>query len=70
MGGRGRHGAVNAEKAKSSPLPDSLILQLPSQAPNAGGKPGSTIGPAIDSAFGSFDSFKEGFSNAAATVFG
>ncbi len=39
-------------------------------APSAGGNPGGELAAAIDSAFGSFDSFKEAFSNAAATRFG
>lgn len=37
---------------------------------NGGGKPAGALASAIDSAFGSFDSFKEKFSNAAATRFG
>jgi Fe-Mn family superoxide dismutase len=36
----------------------------------SGGTPSGTIASAIDSAFGSFDAFKESFSNAAATRFG
>ncbi|MBI4053662.1 MAG: superoxide dismutase [Candidatus Diapherotrites archaeon] len=39
-------------------------------APNAGGKPGGELAKEIDKAFGSFDKFKETFSNAAATRFG
>ncbi|HUX11966.1 MAG TPA: superoxide dismutase [Spirochaetia bacterium] len=39
-------------------------------APNAGGTPDGDIGSAIRSAFGSFDKFKELFSDAAATRFG
>ena len=39
-------------------------------SPNGGGDPTGDIKAAIDSAFGSFDSFKEKFSNAAATQFG
>ena len=39
-------------------------------APNAGGNPSGDIAGAIDSAFGSFDKFKEEFSAAAATRFG
>ena len=35
-----------------------------------GGKPSGSLAAAIDSAFGSFDAFKEQFSNAAATRFG
>jgi Fe-Mn family superoxide dismutase len=38
--------------------------------PNAGGNPSGELAAAIDSAFGSFDSFKEKFANAAATQFG
>ena len=39
-------------------------------APNAGGKPSGDLGSAIDSTFGSFDTFKEQFAKAAATRFG
>ena len=39
-------------------------------SPNGGGNPSGSLKSAIDSAFGSFDSFKEAFSNAAATRFG
>lgn len=39
-------------------------------APDAGGNPTGEVASAIDSAFGSFDKFKEEFSNAAATRFG
>ena len=39
-------------------------------SPNGGGNPSGSLSNAIDSAFGSFDSFKEAFSNAAATRFG
>ena len=39
-------------------------------SPNGGGTPGGDLGDAIKSAFGSFDSFKQEFSNAAATRFG
>lgn len=39
-------------------------------SPNGGGKPSGELASAIDSAFGSFDKFKEEFSNAAATRFG
>lgn len=39
-------------------------------SPNGGGQPGGEIASAIDSTFGSFDAFKEEFSNAAATRFG
>lgn len=38
--------------------------------PNAGGKPTGELADAIDKAFGSFDTFKEKFSAAAATRFG
>jgi Fe-Mn family superoxide dismutase len=37
---------------------------------NGGGSPSGALGEAIDSAFGSFDKFKEEFANAAATRFG
>ncbi|PVX50074.1 Fe-Mn family superoxide dismutase [Balneicella halophila] len=39
-------------------------------APNAGGSPKGDLADAIDNDFGSFDKFKEEFSNAAATQFG
>jgi len=39
-------------------------------SPKGGGKPSGDLANAIDSAFGSFDSFKEKFSNAAKTQFG
>jgi len=39
-------------------------------APNAGGLPTGELASAIDTAFGSFDAFKEEFSKAAATRFG
>lgn len=39
-------------------------------SPDGGGAPNGALGSAIDSAFGSFDSFKESFSNAAGTRFG
>lgn len=39
-------------------------------APNTGGQPGGDLGDAINKYFGSFDKFKEEFSNAAATRFG
>lgn len=39
-------------------------------SPNGGGAPSGDIADAINSAFGSFDSFKEKFGNAAATQFG
>lgn len=38
--------------------------------PGKGGAPTGKLATAIDGAFGSFDAFKEKFSNAAATVFG
>jgi Fe-Mn family superoxide dismutase len=38
--------------------------------PSAGGEPSGDLADAIDEAFGSFDSFKETFSKAAATRFG
>lgn len=39
-------------------------------SPSGGGKPEGEIAKVIDSTFGSFDAFKEKFSNAAATRFG
>ena len=39
-------------------------------SPNGGGKPSGDLAEAINSAFGSFDAFKEKFSNAAKTQFG
>jgi len=39
-------------------------------SPDGGGTPDGALGAAIDSAFGSFDKFKEAFSNAAGTQFG
>ncbi len=39
-------------------------------SPKGGGKPSGDLAKAIDSAFGSFDDFKEKFSNAAKTQFG
>lgn len=38
--------------------------------PNGGGKPSGELADAINSAFGSFDKFREEFNNAAATRFG
>lgn len=38
--------------------------------PNGGGSPSGDLAAAIDSAFGSFDAFKEAFSKAAGTRFG
>ncbi len=42
----------------------------PSMSPNGGGAPAGALAAAINSAFGSFDQFKEQFSNAAGTRFG
>ncbi|MEQ6167734.1 MULTISPECIES: superoxide dismutase [unclassified Ekhidna] len=39
-------------------------------SPNGGGEPTGALADAINSAYGSFDKFKEAFSNAAATRFG
>ena len=39
-------------------------------SPNGGGAPNGELADAINSAYGSFDSFKEKFANAAATRFG
>lgn len=39
-------------------------------SPNGGGKPSSELADAINSAFGSFDDFKDAFAKAAATRFG
>ena len=39
-------------------------------SPNGGGKPSGDLATAIDNAFGSFDAFKEKFSQAGATQFG
>jgi len=39
-------------------------------SPNGGGIPEGSVGDAINSSFGSFESFKDEFSNAAATRFG
>lgn len=39
-------------------------------SPNGGGKPTGELAEMIDSAFGSFEEFKDKFSNAAATQFG
>ena len=39
-------------------------------APNAGGSPSGELATAIDKAYGSFEQFKDAFSNAAASQFG
>jgi Fe-Mn family superoxide dismutase len=39
-------------------------------APNAGGEPSGNVGDAIKHTFGSFDKFKEEFTNTAMTIFG
>ncbi|MBT8446982.1 MAG: superoxide dismutase [Fe] [Gammaproteobacteria bacterium] len=39
-------------------------------SPDGGGAPGGDLGKAIDDAFGSFDAFKEQFTNAAVNTFG
>ncbi len=39
-------------------------------APNAGGQPTGALATAIDAQFGSFDKFKEAFTNTAITTFG
>jgi len=46
----------------------SMFWQI--MAPKAGGHPGGTLGPAINSTFGSFDAFKEKFNAAATARFG
>lgn len=46
----------------------SLFWEI--MGPNAGGAPTGELATAINNAFGSFDSFKEKFSNAAGTLFG
>ena len=46
----------------------SLFWQI--MSPNGGGEPSGALSDAINSAFGSYDAFKEAFSNAAATRFG
>ena len=46
----------------------SLFWEI--MSPNGGGQPSGELAAAIDSAFGSFDAFKEAFSKAAATRFG
>lgn len=46
----------------------SLFWQI--MGPNAGGTPSGALADAINSAFGSFDAFKDAFAKAAATRFG
>ena len=46
----------------------SLFWEI--MGPNAGGAPSGDLAAAINSDFGSFDAFKEKFSNAAGTLFG
>ena len=46
----------------------SLFWEI--MSPNGGGTPSGELGDAINSDFGSFDAFKEAFSNEAATQFG
>lgn len=46
----------------------SLFWQI--MSPNGGGTPSGALADAINSAFGSFDGFKDAFSKAAATRFG
>jgi Fe-Mn family superoxide dismutase len=46
----------------------NLFWQI--MSPNGGGKPSGELAEAIDSAFGSFENFKDEFSKAAATRFG
>lgn len=45
-------------------------LFWPSMSPDGGGEPDGALAQAINTAFGSFDAFKEQFSKAAATRFG
>jgi len=45
-------------------------LFWPCMAPGAGGAPSGELAAAVDSAFGSFDAFRESFAKAAATRFG
>lgn len=45
-------------------------LFWPSMSPNGGGKPSGELAGAIDSAFGSFEKFKEKFSSTASSQFG
>ena len=49
-------------------LNDSLFWKMLS--PKGGGKPSGSLAAALDKNFGSFDAFKEQFSNAAANLFG
>jgi superoxide dismutase, Fe-Mn family len=49
-------------------LNHSLFWKLLS--PKGGGKPSGAVAAAIDASFGSFDAFKEQFTNAAANLFG
>lgn len=46
------------------------IVYWNSMSPNGGGKPDGKLASAIESKWGSFDDFKEEFSNAATTLFG
>jgi Fe-Mn family superoxide dismutase len=46
------------------------IVYWNSMSPNGGGKPSGKLAEAIDSSFGSFDQFKEDFTNAATGLFG
>jgi len=46
----------------------NLFWQI--MGPKAGGAPGGELAKAIDAAFGSFDAFRDEFTNAATTVFG
>jgi Fe-Mn family superoxide dismutase len=41
-----------------------------SMSPNGGGEPGGSIADAIKKSFGSFEKFKEQFTDASATLFG
>ena len=46
----------------------SLFWEI--MSPNGGGKPSGELAEAVDTAFGSFDAFKDAFSKAAGTRFG